>query len=547
MAERERMDFDVVIVGAGPAGLATAIALRDAAPDATIVVVEKGSEVGAHILSGVVVDPSGLDRVTPDWASDPDFPLTTTVTRDRFALLGPAGEMAIPNALMPPLMSNHTSRIGSLSDLTKWLAARAEAADIEIYPGFAATELLIENGAVTGIATGDMGLLADGTPGPNHEPGMELGAKYVVLAEGVRGSLTKQAMAQFGLAEGREPQKFGLGMKELWRVDDAVFEPGLVQHTMGWPLGKGTGGGSFMYHFGDNLMSLGFVVHLNYKNPHLDPFMEFQRFKTHLSIKPYLEGAKRVGYGARAISEGGFQSVPKLAFPGGCLVGCGAGFVNVPRIKGTHNAMQSGAEAAAHIAAALADGRANDNLTAYDEGWREGPVGRDLYPVRNAKPLWSKYGMLGGLAAAALDMWTHTLFNRSLFGTVGHGGADHEALQPGAKMTPIKYPKPDGIITFDRASSVYLSNTNHEDNQPVHLKVKDLDLQMTSELSVFAAPSSCYCPAGVYEWDLAGEAPRFVINAQNCVHCKTCDIKDPNQNITWVPPEGGGGPNYQGM
>ncbi|MEM0906764.1 MAG: electron transfer flavoprotein-ubiquinone oxidoreductase [Pseudomonadota bacterium] len=552
MDDRERMDFDVVVVGAGPAGLATAIALKEKAAardaDLSIVVIEKGSEVGAHILSGAVIDPIGLDHLRPDWRERDDFPLKTHVTRDCFKFFGPAGEISLPNILMPKMMDNHGNLVGSLSDLTKWLAAEAEALEVEIYPGFAGAELMIdENGAVSGVITGDMGVEADGSPGPNYTQGMELGAKYVVLAEGVRGSLTKTAMSRYGLMDGREPQKFGIGLKELWRVRDEVFEPGLVQHTMGWPLDTSTGGGSFLYHYGDNLMSVGFVVHLNYKNPHLDPFGEFQRFKTHPAISPFLEGATREAYGARAISEGGYQSVPKLAFPGGCLVGCAAGFVNVPRIKGSHNAVLSGIFAADAIDAAIAEGRANDTLDAVEDGWRDSPVGRDLYPVRNVKPLWSKFGTVLGLGAAGIDLWAHQLMGRSVFGTVSHGGPDHGVLKPADKSKPIVYPKPDGVITFDRASSVFLSNTNHEDGQPIHLKVGDLAVQERSELKVYHGPSARFCPAGVYEWDQSGETPRYVINSQNCVHCKTCDIKDPNQNINWVPPEGGGGPNYQGM
>ncbi|GAB5376071.1 MAG: electron transfer flavoprotein-ubiquinone oxidoreductase [Acuticoccus sp.] len=552
MAERERMDFDVVIVGAGPAGLATAIRLMQRAGEAgeelSVVVVEKGSEVGAHILSGAVVDPVGIDKLLPDWRERDDFPLATTVTRDRFLLLGPAGDLPLPNTLMPRLMDNHGNRVGSLSDLCKWLAAEAEGLGVEIYPGFPAVELLKDaDGRATGIVTGDFGVNADGTPGDNFTAGMELGAKYVVLAEGVRGSLTKQAIADYDLMAGRQPQKYGIGLKELWRVDAGLFEPGLVQHTMGWPLDGKTGGGSFLYHYGDNLMAVGFVVHLNYKNPYLDPFAEFQRFKTHPAIAPFLEGAKREAYGARAISEGGYQSVPKLVFPGGCLVGCAAGLVNVPRIKGSHNAVLSGIQAAEEILAALKAGRANDTLDGYEAGWRGSEIGRDLYPVRNAKPLWSKLGTLAGLAGAGADMWSHQLFGGSVLGTLGHGAPDHAALAPAAKARPITYDKPDGTVRFDRPTSVYLSNTNHEEGQPVHLKVRDMALQRTSEHDVYGGPSARYCPAGVYEWDESGEDARYVINSQNCVHCKTCDIKDPNQNIDWVPPEGGGGPNYQGM
>ncbi len=552
MAERERMDFDVVIVGAGPAGLSAAIALKQRAAargaEISVVVVEKASEVGAHTMSGAVIDPVGLDKLIPDWRTRDDFPLKTTVTKDKFTFLGPAGSMPLPTFLMPPLMNNHGNIVGSLSDLCKWLAAEAEALEVEIYPGFPAADFTRdENGVVNGIVTGDFGIGKDGEPHEGFTPGMELGGKYVVLAEGVRGSLSKKAIAEFKLDEGREPQKYGIGLKELWRVTDDVFQPGMVQHTMGWPLDGKTGGGSFLYHYGDNLMAVGFVVHLNYKNPHLDPFKEFQRFKTHPSISPYFEGAKREGYGARAITEGGYQSVPKLVFPGGCLVGCAAGFVNLPRIKGNHNAMLTGMLAADAIDAELAEGRSGDTLSAYDGAWRSSAVGRDLYPVRNVKPLWSKLGLLGGLAAGGIDMWLNSVFGMSPFGTMKHGKADFATLLPADKGKRIDYPKPDGVLMFDRPTSVYLSNTNHEENQPSHLKVKDMELQRRSEYEVYGGPSACYCPAGVYEWDTTGEEPKFVINAQNCVHCKTCDIKDPNQNIVWTPPEGGGGPNYQGM
>jgi electron-transferring-flavoprotein dehydrogenase len=551
--ERERMDYDVVVVGAGPAGLATAIRLRELAEEKgeelAVVVVEKGSEVGAHILSGAVIDPIGLDRLLPDWREDETCPLTTPVTRDSFQFLGPAGAVSVPQFAMPALMRNHGNFVGSLGNLSRWLGERAEALGVEIYPGFPASDLKRDdNGAVVGVITGDLGVGRDGEPKDSFTPGIELCGKYVVLAEGARGSLSKRAIAAFGLDEGREPQKYGLGVKELWRVTDEAFEPGLVMHTMGWPLDNKTGGGSFLYHYGDNLMALGFVTHLNYKNPYLDPYMEFQRLKTHPVIEPYLEGAKREGYGARAISEGGWQSVPKLAFPGGCLVGCSAGFVNVPRIKGSHNAMLSGMLAAEHIADAIAAGRENDTLESYEAAWRASDIGRDLKPVRNVKPLWTKLGTVGGMAAAGLDLWSHRLLGGSLFGTLSHGGPDHAALKPASDYKPITYPKHDGVHRFDRASSVYLSNTNHEEDQPVHLKVHDPGLQKASEHDVYAGPSARYCPAGVYEWHTDSEGvPRFVINAQNCVHCKTCDIKDPNQNINWVPPEGGGGPNYVGM
>jgi electron-transferring-flavoprotein dehydrogenase len=539
------MEFDVVIVGAGPAGLAAAIRLKQLSADLSVVVVEKGSEVGAHILSGAVIDPIALDRLLPEWRRE-DTPIKTPVTADRFYWLGSSGALRLPNFLMPPLMSNHGNFIVSLGNVCRWLATKAESLGVEIYPGFAATEVLYEDGVVAGIATGDMGIGKDGKPKANFTRGMELRAKYTLFAEGARGSLTKTLLAKYELDKASEPQKFGIGLKELWQVAPEKHRRGLVQHTFGWPLDNATGGGSFLYHFDDNLVSVGFVVHLNYRNPYLSPFEEFQRFKTHPLVRDTFVDGKRIAYGARALTEGGYQSVPKLAFPGGALIGCAAGFMNVPRIKGSHNAMLSGMLAAEHVAAAIKAGRALDELVDYDASWRTSEIGRDLWPVRNAKPLWSKLGTLLGIAAGGIDMWTNTL-GLSLFGTLRHGKPDSDTLFPAAQCRPISYPKPDGKITFDRLSSIFISNTNHEEDQPPHLKLADPVLQKTSEYDVYAGPSTRYCPAGVYEWvEEAGE-PRFVINAQNCVHCKTCDIKDPNRNITWVPPEGGGGPNYQNM
>ena len=544
--EREAMEFDVVIVGAGPAGLASAIRLKQINADINVVVVEKGSEVGAHILSGAVIDPVGLDALLPEWR-DEDTPIKTAVTDDRFYYLGHNGAMRLPNLMMPPLMNNHGNFIVSLGNVCRWLATKAEALGVEIYPGFAAAEVLYDdNGAVVGIATGDMGVGKNGEPNASFTAGMELRAKYTLFAEGARGSLGKQLIARYGLAHDSEPQKFGIGLKELWQVQPDKHRKGMVQHSFGWPLGGSTGGGSFLYHFDDNLVSVGFVVHLNYSNPYLSPFEEFQRFKTHPLVRDTFAGGKRLGYGARAITEGGYQSVPKLTFPGGALVGCDAGFMNVPRIKGSHNAMLSGMQAADAVAAALAAGRGNDELADYDAGWRGSAIGKDLRRVRNAKPLWSKFGTLAGIALGGLDMWTNTL-GFSLFGTLKHGKPDYATLKPAAQCRKIDYPKPDGTLTFDRLSSVFLSNTNHEEDQPVHLKVQDMDLQVHSEHDIFAGPSSRYCPAGVYEWVEEGGSEKYVINAQNCVHCKTCDIKDPNQNINWVPPEGGGGPNYSDM
>jgi electron-transferring-flavoprotein dehydrogenase len=544
---RESMEFDVVVVGAGPAGLAAAIRLKQISPDISVVVVEKGSEVGAHILSGAVIDPSGLDALLPGWREE-DTPIKTAVTDDRFYMLGPAGALRLPNLMLPPLMSNHGNFVVSLGNVCRWLAGKAEQVGVEIYPGFAANEVLYgENDEVTGVATGDMGIGKDGAPKDSFTRGMELRAKYTLFGEGARGQLTKTLVARFGLDRGREPQKFGLGIKELWQVAPERHRPGLVQHTFGWPLTDRTGGGSFLYHFDKDFVSVGFVVHLNYANPYLSPFEEFQRFKTHPLVRDTFAGGKRIGYGARVISEGGWQSVPNLVFPGGALIGDGAGFLNVPRIKGTHNAMRSGMLAAEHIAAALAAGRTNDTLSDYEASWRASPVGRDLWPVRNAKPLWSKLGTVLGIGLGGLDMWANTL-GIPLFGTLGHSKPDAACLEPAARCRQIAYPKPDGKLTFDRLSSVFLSNTNHEESQPVHLVVMDMGLQKRSELEVFGGPSARYCPAGVYEWITQGESdPRYVINAQNCVHCKTCDIKDPNGNITWIAPEGGGGPNYQNM
>jgi electron-transferring-flavoprotein dehydrogenase len=543
---RESMDFDVVIVGAGPAGLAAAIRLKQLSPDISVVVVEKGSEVGAHILSGAVIDPVGFDQLLPEWRSE-DTPIKTPVTSDRFYMLGAAGALRLPNFMMPPLMSNHGNFIVSLGEVARWLGQKAETAGVEIYPGFAASEILYgQNGEVVGVATGDMGVGKNGKHKDSFTRGMELRAKYTLFAEGARGSLSRQLIARYRLGEGREPQKFGIGLKELWEVAPDKHRPGLVQHSFGWPLDNATGGGSFLYHYGANLVTVGFVVHLNYANPYISPFEELQRFKTHSLVRDTFAGGKRIGYGARAITEGGWQSVPKLSFPGGALIGCAAGFINVPRIKGTHNAVLSGMLAAEHVGEALAAGRANDELASYEATWRASAIGRDLYKVRNAKPLWSKLGTMVGIAAGGLDMWTNTL-GFSLFGTLRHGKPDAECMKPAAQFQPIAYPRPDGKLTFDRLTSVSLSNTNHEEDQPVHLRLADPALQKSSEHDVYAGPSTRYCPAGVYEWVEDGGAARFVINAQNCVHCKTCDIKDPNRNIIWVPPEGGGGPNYPNM
>jgi electron-transferring-flavoprotein dehydrogenase len=545
---REAMEFDVVVVGAGPAGLAAAIRLKQLNAEISVVVVEKGSEVGAHILSGVVIDPSALDRLLPEWRADPEKPLKTEVTDDRFYWLTEKGSIRFPLIFAPPLMSNHGCFIGSLGLVCKYLAAKAEALGVEIYQGFAATDVLFDqNGAVAGIATGDMGVAKNGTHKDGFMRGMELRAKYTLFAEGVRGSLSKILLKRFDLSKDRDVPKFGIGLKEIWQVAPEKHVPGLTQHSFGWPLGTSLSGGSFIYHYEDNLVSVGFVVPLGYDNPYLSPFEEFQRFKTHPLVRGTFEGGKRIAYGARAITQGGFQSVPKLVFPGGALVGCAAGFVNLPRIKGTHNAMTSGMLAAEACAEALKAGRAHDELSGYENAWRTSSIGKDLWKVRNVKPLLTRFGAVIGVGLSGLDMWTNTLLGFSLFGTLKHGKPDYASLKPASECAPIAYPKPDGKLTFDRLSSVFLSNTNHEEDQPVHLHVADPALQKASEHDVFGGPSARYCPAGVYEWVEEAGIPKFVINAQNCVHCKTCDIKDPSQNITWVPPEGGGGPNYPNM
>jgi electron-transferring-flavoprotein dehydrogenase len=552
--EREAMDYDVVIVGAGPAGLSAAIRLKQLAAAAgseiNVAVLEKGSEVGAHILSGAVIDPKGIAELFPDWKAK-GCPLETPVKTDRFMLLGPSGDISAPMFALPPMMHNHGAYIASLANVCRWLATEAEALGVEIYPGMAASDLTFrEDGSVKGVVAGVFGIGKDGEKKPDYQPGLELNGKYVLIAEGVRGSLAKVIQAKFGLADGREPQKFGIGIKELWQVPDAVFQPGLVQHTAGWPLDDATGGGSFMYHFGDNYVSIGFVVHLNYKNPWISPFDEFQRLKHHPAISRYLEGGKRVAYGARAITEGGWQSIPKLAFPGGALVGCSAGFVNVPRIKGSHNAVKTGMLAAEAAFAAIGAGREGDTLTEYETSFASSWVAKELYLVRNAKPLWSRFGTVIGSGLAIAELWTTTLLRGlSPWGTLKHGKTDAASTGLATDFKPIVYPKPDGVLSFDKLSSVFLSSTNHEEDQPAHLRLKDPSVPINVNLPRYGEPARLYCPAGVYEvlYDDAGNNPKFQINAQNCVHCKTCDIKDPSQNINWTTPEGGGGPNYPNM
>ncbi len=553
MSEREAMEYDVVICGAGPAGLAASIRLKQlaeqAGTDISVCVLEKGSEVGAHILSGAVVDPIAMNELFPDW-KERGAPLNAEVTEDRFYMLGAGGALRLPNFAMPPLMNNHGNYAVSLGNVVRWLGEQAEALGVEIYPGFAASDLVYrEDGSVKGFVTGIFGVGKDGEQKPDYQPGMELHGKYVMIAEGVRGSLAKRLISEFNLDEGREPQKFGIGLKELWEIKPENHREGQVTHTMGWPLGGRTGGGSFMYHLENNQVSIGFVVHLNYTNPHLSPYREFQRFKHHPLIEPVLEGGRRIAYGARAITEGGFQSVPKLTFPGGCLIGCSAGFVNLPRIKGSHNAMKTGMLAAESAFDALQAGREGDDLAEYEDKYRASWVYQDLKKVRNVKPLWSKLGLYGGLALGGLDMWLNDTMGLSLFGTLKHGKPDHATLRPASECKPIDYPRPDGVISFDRLTNVSFSATNHEEDQPVHLQLKDASVPIAQNLPRFDEPAQRYCPAGVYEVirdDDAAE-PRFVINAQNCVHCKTCDIKDPAQNINWVVPEGGGGPNYPNM
>ena len=553
--ERESMEFDVVVIGAGPSGLSAAIRLKQRAAAAgaelSVVVVEKGSEVGAHILSGAVLDPVGLNALIPNW-KEKGAPIDTPVASEGFKVFGASGSISLPMFAMPPMLKNHGNYVVSMGNLCRWLAGEAEALGVEIYPGMAASKVLYRpDKSVRGVVVGEVGIGRDGQRKPSYEPGLELVGKYVLIAEGARGSLAKEIIEKFALQKDRDPQKFGIGLKEIWEIKPDKARPGYVQHTFGWPLTDDVGGGSFLYHYSDNTIALGFVVHLNYKNPYLYPYGEFQKFKTHPEIAELLEGGRRLAYGSRAITEGGFQSVPKLAFPGGALIGCAAGFVNLARIKGNHNAMLTGMMAADAAFDAIAAGRSGDTLDAYESAYDRSPVRLELYKARNPKPLWTKFGtLIGGVALSGLDLWTNTIIaGFSIFGTLHHKATDAAATEPAARHKPIDYPRPDGTLTFDRLTNVSFSGTNHEEDQPAHLQLKDPSIPIEVNLPLYAEPAQRYCPAGVYEvlYEDGGANPRFHINAQTCVHCKTCDIKDPSQNIVWTTPEGGGGPNYPNM
>ena len=549
MSERESMPCDVVIVGGGPSGLAAAIRLKQINEELEVVVLEKGSEIGAHILSGAVVDPKALNELFPEWG-DMECPIGSTPVTDNWHwALTKNKKFSMPHIMMPPLMSNHGCYTTSLGNFTRWLGEQAEALGVMVFPGFPAAEVMYnDTGAVCGVITQDMGVAADETHKPDYQPGMEIHAKYTLFAEGARGNLTKQLKVQFDLEADCQPQVYGLGIKELWDIDPDKHVPGRVIHTQGWPLTESdTWGGGLLYHQEGGQVAIGFVTSLDYKNPYVSPFQEFQRWKTHPAIREYLEGGKRVAYGARAINEGGWQSVPKLAFPGGALIGCAAGFVNVPRIKGSHTAMKSGMLAAESVAAAIAEGKEHDERSEYDSAVRSSWIADELKLVQNAQPAVAKFGGDLGTVVAGVDMWMRTLKIGLPISMKHH--RDFEVLQRADLHKPIDYPKPDGEISFDRLTSVAFSYTNHAEDQPCHLKLGNPDLQKVSEFDIFSGPSTRYCPAGVYEWledDDTGEV-KFQINSQNCVHCKTCDIKDPNQNITWVTPEGGGGPNYPNM
>ena len=547
-AVRETMEYDVVIVGAGPAGLSAAIRLKQLDENLEIVVLEKGSEVGAHILSGAVLDPSGLNRLIPDW-KEKGAPLDVPVKEDNFYILGEAGQIRLPNSVMPPLMNNHGNYIVSMGNVCRWMAEQAEGLGVEIFPGMACSELVYgKTGEVKGVVAGEFGKNPDGSIGDSYEPGMELHGKYILLSEGARGSLSKEVIEKFNLDAECDFPKFGIGMKEIWEVDPEVHNEGEVTHTMGWPLGFKNSGGSFVYHLNNNQVYVGYIVDLNYKNPFLSPYMEFQQFKHHPKIENLLRGGKRIAYGARAVTKGGLQSIPKATFPGGALLGCSAGLVNLPRIKGNHNAMNSGIEAAESVYIAISDGRSGDLLPDYDVNLRNGVVGKDLKKVRNVAPLNARFGPLGGLILGGFDMWFQTIFQFSLFGSLKHGKSDAASTESAEKHKEISYPKPDGSISFDRLTNVSFSMTNHEENQPCHLQLGNPEIPISVNLPQYSEPAQRYCPAGVYEVVQTEEnSSRFVINFQNCVHCKTCDIKDPSQNITWVTPQGGDGPNYPNM
>jgi electron-transferring-flavoprotein dehydrogenase len=544
---REAMDYDVVIIGAGPAGLSAAIRLKQLAEqqgrELSVCVLEKGSEPGAHILSGAVMDPTAMHELFPDWQTR-GAPLNTPVTEDRFLFLTENSAYATPNWLLPACFKNHGNYIVSLGNVVRWLAQQAEALGVEIFPGFAAAELLFDDqGAVIGVATGNMGVGKDGAPTADFQLGMALNAKYTLFAEGARGHLGKQLIAHYQLDAGRDPQTYGIGLKELWEIDPAKHQPGLVIHTAGWPLDAETYGGSFLYHLENNQVAVGYVVGLGYENPYLSPFEEFQRYKTHPSIRGFFEGGKRLSYGARAITAGGLQSLPKLTFPGGALIGCDAGFLNASRIKGSHAAMKSGMLAAEAAFDAIGAGRAQDELTAYTTSFEKSWLHEELHVARNFKPAMGK-GLYLGTLLVGIDQ---VLFRGRAPWTLHHDHPDHLGLRPAAECTPIAYPKPDNVLTFDRLSSVFISNTNHNEHQPAHLTLTDADVPVAVNLTTYAGPEQRYCPAGVYEYVEAQGQSRLQINAQNCVHCKTCDIKDPTQNIVWVTPEGGGGPNYPNM